>query len=52
MSPMLSSYTQTITKEKPLSTVMKGEKNGESGDDNTQADLDFLGSELRGGFWG
>jgi hypothetical protein len=30
---------------------MKGEKNGESGDDSTQADLDFLGSDLRGGFW-
>jgi glycerol-3-phosphate cytidylyltransferase-like family protein len=51
MSPMLSSNTQNITEETPLSTVLKGEKNGESGDDNTQADLDFLGSELRGGFW-
>jgi glycerol-3-phosphate cytidylyltransferase-like family protein len=43
MSPTLSSNTQNITKEMPLSTVMKGEKNGESGNDNTQADLDFLG---------
>jgi glycerol-3-phosphate cytidylyltransferase-like family protein len=51
MSPMLSSDTQNITEEMPLSTVVKGGKNGESGDDNTQVDLDFLGSDLRGGFW-
>jgi glycerol-3-phosphate cytidylyltransferase-like family protein len=51
MSPTCSSHTQIITEEMPLLTVMKGEKNGESGDDSTQADLDFLGSDLRGGFW-
>jgi hypothetical protein len=51
MSPTLSSDTQNITEEMPLSTVVKGGKNGESGDDNTQVDLDFLGSDLRGGFW-
>jgi hypothetical protein len=51
MSPTCSSHTQNITEEMPLLTVMKGGKNGESGDDNTQADLDFLGSDLRGGFW-
>jgi hypothetical protein len=51
MSPILSSNTQNIAEEMPLSTVKKGGKNDESGDDNTQADLDFLGSDLRGGFW-
>jgi hypothetical protein len=51
MSPTLSSNTQNITEEMPLSTVVKGENNYESGDDNSQADLNFLGSELRGGFW-
>jgi glycerol-3-phosphate cytidylyltransferase-like family protein len=51
MSPILSSNTQNITEEMPLSTVVKGGNNDESGDDNSQADLDFLGSELRGGFW-
>jgi glycerol-3-phosphate cytidylyltransferase-like family protein len=51
MPPILSSNTQNIAEEMPLSTVIKRGKNGESGDDNTQADLDFLGSDLRGGFW-
>jgi glycerol-3-phosphate cytidylyltransferase-like family protein len=53
ISPTLSSNTQNITEEMPLLTVMKEGKNGGSGDDTTQADLDFLGSELRGkgGFW-
>jgi hypothetical protein len=33
--------------------AMKGKKNGGIGDHKTQADLDVLGSELRGkgGFW-
>jgi hypothetical protein len=56
MSPTFSSYTQTITKETPLLAGMKEEeKNGDNsgGVNHTQADLDFLGSELRGkgGFW-
>jgi glycerol-3-phosphate cytidylyltransferase-like family protein len=56
MSPTSSSYTQTITKEIPLLAGMKGdEKNGDHSDgvNHTQANLDFLGSELRGkgGFW-
>jgi hypothetical protein len=56
MSPTFSSNTQTITEEMPLLAGMKGkEKNGENsgGVDHTQADSDFLGSELRGkgGFW-
>jgi hypothetical protein len=56
MSPTFSSYTQTITKEIPLLAGMKGdEKNGENsgGANHTQADLNILGSELRGkgGFW-
>ena len=53
ISPTLSSNTQNITEEMPLLTVMKEGKNGGSGNDTTQADLDFLGSELRGkgGFW-
>jgi hypothetical protein len=48
---MLSSNTQNIAEETPLTTLVKGGKNSESGNDNTQADLDFLGSDLRGGFW-
>jgi glycerol-3-phosphate cytidylyltransferase-like family protein len=53
ISPTLSSNTQNITEEMPLSMVMNGKKNGGSGDHKTQADLDVLGSELRGkgGFW-
>jgi hypothetical protein len=56
MSPTCSSNTQNITKEKPLLAGMKGEeKNGDNSDgvNHTQADSDFLGSELRGkgGFW-
>jgi hypothetical protein len=53
ISPTLSSNTQNITEEMPLSMVMKGKKNGGSSDHKTQADLDFLGSELsgKGGFW-
>jgi hypothetical protein len=54
MSPTCSSYTQTNTKEIPLLAGMKVE---EQNDDNScgvnhiQADLDFLGSELRGKGW-
>jgi hypothetical protein len=51
MSPTSSSYTQTITKEVPLLAGMKREeKSGDNSDgvNRTQADLDFLGSELRG----
>jgi hypothetical protein len=54
MSPILSSNTQNIaTEEMPLSKGMKGKKNGESGGANTEADLNFLGTELanKGGFW-
>jgi hypothetical protein len=56
MSPTFSSNTQTITKEVPLLAGIKGEeKNGDNsgGVNHTQADSDFLGSELRGkgGFW-
>jgi hypothetical protein len=40
-----SSNTQTVTKEMTSSTGMKRKKNDE------KADSDFLGSELRGGFW-
>jgi 4-hydroxyphenylpyruvate dioxygenase-like putative hemolysin len=56
MSPTSSSYTQTITKEIPLLAGMKGEEkdcDNSGGVNHTQADLDSLGSELRGkgGFW-
>jgi hypothetical protein len=56
MSPTFSSDSQTITKEIPLLAGIKGEeKNGDnsSGVNHTQADSDFLGSELsgKGGFW-
>jgi hypothetical protein len=56
MSPTFSSHTQNITKENPLLVGMKQEEQNDdnSGDVNdTQADSDFLGSELRGkgGFW-
>jgi hypothetical protein len=56
MLPTISSHTQTITKEIPLLVGMKGaEKDGDNGGgvNQTQADLDFLGSELggKGGFW-
>jgi hypothetical protein len=52
-----SSHTQTITtKEIPLLAGMKGEEKNDDnsgGVNDTQAHLDFLGSELRGkgGFW-
>jgi hypothetical protein len=56
MSPTFSSQTQNITKEIPLLAGIKGEeKDGENsvGVNDTQADLNFLGSELsgKGGFW-
>jgi predicted HAD superfamily phosphohydrolase YqeG len=56
MSPTFSSHTQNITKEIPLLAGMKGEEQNDDnsgGVNDTQADLDFLGSELRGkgGFW-
>jgi Fe2+ transport system protein FeoA len=56
MSPTFSSHTQNITKEIPLLAGMKGEEQNvdySGGVNDTQADLDFLGSELRGkgGFW-
>jgi hypothetical protein len=56
MSPTFSSHTQTITKENPLLVSMKREeKSGDNrgGANHTQADLNFLGSELsgKGGFW-
>jgi hypothetical protein len=56
VSPTFSSHTQTITKEVPLLAGIKGEeKNGDNsgGVNDTQADSDFLRSELRGkgGFW-
>jgi hypothetical protein len=56
MSPTFSSYTQTITKEIPSLVGMKGEEKNDDNSDgvnHTQADLYFLGSELRGkgGFW-
>jgi hypothetical protein len=53
MAPVCLSDTQNITKEMPSSTGMnKGKKNCDFDSANTtQADLDFLGSELRGGFW-
>jgi hypothetical protein len=50
-TPMFSSNTQNIAEGIPTSTGMKGKRNSNSGDTNIQADLDFLGSELRGGFW-
>jgi hypothetical protein len=56
ISPTFSSHTQTITKEIPSLAGIKGvEKNDDNsgGVNHTQADLDFLGSDLRGkgGFW-
>jgi hypothetical protein len=56
MSQTFSSHTQTITKEIPLLAGVKGEeKDGENsvGVNDTQADLNVLGSELsgKGGFW-
>jgi hypothetical protein len=56
MSPTFSSQTQNMTKEIPLLAGIKGEeKDGENsvGVNDTQADLNFLGSELsgKGGFW-
>jgi hypothetical protein len=56
ISPTFSSHTQTITKEIPSLAGMKGEEKNDDnsgGVNDTQADLDFLGSDLRGkgGFW-
>jgi glycerol-3-phosphate cytidylyltransferase-like family protein len=56
MSPTRSSHTQTNTKEIPLLAGMKREEKNDDnsgGVNHTQADLDFLGSDLRGkgGFW-
>jgi hypothetical protein len=56
MSPTFSSHAQNITKEIPLLAGMKGgEQNVDNsgGVNHTQADSDFLGSELsgKGGFW-
>jgi hypothetical protein len=51
MSPTFTSSIQNITKEMLSSTDMKEKNNDGSGDANTQADLDFLGFELKGGFW-
>jgi hypothetical protein len=45
MSLPFPSNTQAVTKETPSSTGMKRKKN------DKKADLDFLGSDLRGGFW-